>query len=62
MADSQMTGDASSRTSGSTSDRLRGWLYPFLRIAFLVLVAFLIWYTAAHWDRWTGAARFEIDR
>ena len=30
-----------------------------MRIAFLVFAAWLIWYTAGHWDRWTGAARFE---
>ena len=59
MADSQLTDNASSRTSVTTSDRLSRWLYPALRIAFLVFVAFLIWYTAGHWDRWTGAARFE---
>ena len=35
------------------------WLYPFLRIAFLAFAAWLVWYTAGHWDRWTGEARFE---
>ena len=35
------------------------WLYPFLRIALLALAAWLVWYTVGHWDRWTGAARFE---
>src|ERR1700729_3674319 len=59
MADSQLTDNASSQTSVSTSDRLSRWVYPILRIAFLAFVAWLIWYTAAHWDRWTGAARFE---
>ena len=59
MADSQLTDNAPSRRAVSTSDRLRRWVYPFLRIAFLVFVAWLIWYTAGHWDRWTGAARFE---
>jgi membrane fusion protein (multidrug efflux system) len=37
----------------------RRWLFPLLRILFLVLAAWLIWYTAGHWDRWTGAARLE---
>jgi hypothetical protein len=59
MADSQLTDNASSRRAVSTSDRLRRWVYPILRIAFLAFVAWLIWYTAGHWDRWTGAARFE---
>ncbi len=35
------------------------WLYPFLRIAFLAFAAWLVWYTAGHWDRWTGEARYE---
>jgi membrane fusion protein, multidrug efflux system len=68
MADSQLTDNASPKTAteangpGSATPapawRSR-WLYPILRIAFLVFVAWLIWYTAGHWDRWTGAARFE---
>jgi membrane fusion protein (multidrug efflux system) len=68
MADSQVTNNASpSPAAGAhepknatpTSDRLSRWVYPLLRIAFLIFAAWLIWYTAAHWDRWTGAARFE---
>jgi membrane fusion protein (multidrug efflux system) len=59
MADTKMTDDASPRTTVSASKRLGGWLYPILRIAFLIFAAWLIWYTAGHWDRWTGAARFE---
>ncbi|MGA8447598.1 MAG: biotin/lipoyl-binding protein, partial [Roseiarcus sp.] len=35
------------------------WLFPLLRILLLVFAAWLVWYTAGHWDRWTGAARFE---
>ena len=35
------------------------WLYPFLRIAFLAFAAWVVWYTAGHWDRWTGEAQFE---
>jgi membrane fusion protein (multidrug efflux system) len=68
MADSQLTDNAAPKTAPrapdpvsetSTSNWRSGWGYPLLRIAFLVFVAWLIWYTAAHWDRWTGAARFE---
>jgi membrane fusion protein (multidrug efflux system) len=59
MANSQSTGNASSEASVSTSNWRSRWFYPALRIAFLVFAAWLIWYTAAHWDRWTGAARFE---
>jgi membrane fusion protein (multidrug efflux system) len=38
--------------------RLR-WLPATLRVAFLVAAAWLVWYVAGHWDRWTGAARLE---
>jgi membrane fusion protein, multidrug efflux system len=55
-----VTDNASPRTAiVSAPDRLRRWLYPLLRIVFLIFAAWLIWYTAGHWDRWTGAARFE---
>jgi membrane fusion protein (multidrug efflux system) len=59
MADTQAKDNAAPRTTVSASNRLSGWLYPALRIAFLIFAAWLIWYTAGHWDRWTGAARFE---
>ena len=59
MTDTQPTNSASPRTDASRSGWLRRWLFPLLRIAFLVFAAWLIWYTAGHWDRWTGAARFE---
>src|SRR5271163_3810547 len=59
MTDTQPTDSASPRTAASRSGWLRGWLFPILRIAFLVFAAWLIWYTAGHWDRWTGIARFE---
>jgi membrane fusion protein, multidrug efflux system len=68
MADSQLTDNASPklatevpepRSAASTSDWRSRWLYPALRIAFLLFAAWLIWYIARHWDRWTGAARFE---
>jgi membrane fusion protein (multidrug efflux system) len=68
MADSQLTDKAAPRTAAETSeprtatpteDRRSRWLYPILRIAFLIFAAWLVWYTAGHWDRWTGAARFE---
>src|SRR5271156_3044853 len=56
MAESPLTDNSSPPTASS---RLRSWLFPVLRIAFLIFAAWLIWYTAGHWDRWTGAARFE---
>jgi membrane fusion protein, multidrug efflux system len=35
------------------------WLFPALRVAFLVAAAWLLWYVAGHWNHWTGAARLE---
>ena len=34
------------------------WLWS-TRVAFLVAAAWLLWYVAGHWNRWTGAARLE---
>ena len=59
MADTKTTDNASPRTTVSASKQLSGWIYPLLRIAFLFFAAWLICYAAGHWDRWTGAARFE---
>jgi membrane fusion protein, multidrug efflux system len=35
------------------------WLYPTLRVLFLIIAAWLVWYVAGHWNRWTGSARLE---
>ncbi len=57
MTETRPTSDAAAET---TAPGWRShWLYPVLRIAFLIFAAWLIWYTAGHWDRWTGAARLE---
>ncbi|HYZ63867.1 MAG TPA: HlyD family secretion protein [Acetobacteraceae bacterium] len=34
-------------------------VYPALRIALVGLAGFGAWYVAGHWNRWTGAARYE---
>ena len=36
-----------------------GWVFPIIRVVLVVGVATLAWFVAGHWDRWTGAARFE---
>ena len=59
MTETQPTNSASTPTAATASSWRSRWLYPLLRIAFLVFAAWLIWYIAGHWDRWTGAARFE---
>ena len=35
------------------------WFFPLLRVLLVVFAAFLAWYVAGHWNRWTGAARYE---
>jgi membrane fusion protein (multidrug efflux system) len=35
------------------------WFYTTLRVLAVAFAIFLAWYIAGHWDRWTGAARFE---
>jgi membrane fusion protein, multidrug efflux system len=35
------------------------WLFPLLRIIFVVTAGYLAWYVAGHWNRWTGTARYE---
>ena len=35
------------------------WLFPVLRVLLVVVAGFLAWYIAGHWNRWTGAARYE---
>jgi membrane fusion protein, multidrug efflux system len=36
-----------------------GWLFPLLRLMVIVGAGALAWYVAGHWNRWTGAARYE---
>ncbi len=35
------------------------WVFTTLRVLAVALAIYLVWYVAGHWDRWTGAARFE---
>jgi membrane fusion protein (multidrug efflux system) len=35
------------------------WLFPLLRVALVIAAGFVAWYVAGHWNRWTGAARYE---
>ena len=58
--------DASSDTPADVSPearaeprRWRAWIFPLLRVIFVVAAGYLAWYVAGHWDRWTGTARYE---
>jgi membrane fusion protein (multidrug efflux system) len=35
------------------------WFFPALRVFLVVGAGVLAWYVAGHWNRWTGAARYE---
>jgi membrane fusion protein (multidrug efflux system) len=35
------------------------WLFPLLRVVFVIAAVLLAWYVAANWNRWTGSARYE---
>jgi membrane fusion protein, multidrug efflux system len=39
--------------------RLPAWVLPALRVVVVAGIGFLAWYVAGHWNRWTGAARYE---
>jgi membrane fusion protein, multidrug efflux system len=39
--------------------RFPAWGAPALRVVAVAGIAFLAWYVAGHWNRWTGAARYE---
>jgi membrane fusion protein (multidrug efflux system) len=41
------------------ASRPRRWLAAFLRTFFLIGAGWLVWLVAGHWDRWTGAARYQ---
>ncbi len=36
-----------------------GWFFPVLRVSLVIAAGVLCWYVAGHWNRWTGAARYE---
>jgi len=35
------------------------WMIAASRVIFLFAAAWLVWYVAGHWNRWTGSARLE---
>ncbi len=51
--------DASAPSGRAPAERRWGWIFPVLRLTFLLGAAWLVWYIAGNWNRWTGAARLE---
>ena len=41
------------------TSRATAWALPVLRVFLVAGAAFLVWYVAGHWNRWTGTARYE---
>ncbi len=39
--------------------RTPAWAFPLLRVVMVIAAGVFAWYVAGHWDRWTGAARYE---
>jgi hypothetical protein len=37
----------------------RRWLFPTLRVVFMIRAILLIWEIAGNWNRWTGGARLQ---
>jgi hypothetical protein len=35
------------------------WLFPLLRVVFVLAAGVLVWIIASNWDRWTGARRYQ---
>jgi len=57
MSEPSHTAETTNRAAAILRSR---WLYPALRLSFLVVMAWLVWYVAGNWSRWTGSARFEV--
>jgi membrane fusion protein, multidrug efflux system len=43
----------------ATEPQPGGWLWPVLRVLFIVAATIFAWFIADNWDRWTGAARSQ---
>ena len=50
---------ATAAADTATPRRVPGWLFPAVRVLLVIAVAFLAWYVAGNWNRWTGLARYE---
>jgi membrane fusion protein (multidrug efflux system) len=55
-AGTQIEAPSTERTTTSTRSR---WLFPALRVLLVLAAGVGVWYVAGHWNRWTGAARYQ---
>lgn len=60
MTDSQAGAQQPDPNPASTPRRpTPAWVFTALRVFAVAIAIYIAWYVAGHWDRWTGAARFE---
>jgi membrane fusion protein (multidrug efflux system) len=55
-AGTQIEAPSAERTATPKRSRL---LFPALRVLLVLVAGFGVWYVAGHWNRWTGAARYQ---
>jgi membrane fusion protein (multidrug efflux system) len=55
-AGTQIEAPNAERTTTSMRSR---WVFPTLRVLLVLAAGVGIWYVAGHWNRWTGAARYQ---
>jgi len=59
MPDANEAGRSSPALPVASPPNRFGWLFPMLRVMLVIAAGGLAWYVAGHWNRWTGAARYE---
>jgi membrane fusion protein (multidrug efflux system) len=59
MTETSQTPQAAPQSGAAPSGGGLRWFFAALRVIFLLAAAWLVWYVAGHWNRWTGSARFE---
>jgi membrane fusion protein, multidrug efflux system len=59
MADANETTQSAPQPGLAARAARFGWVFPMLRVLGVVAAGFLAWYVAGHWNRWTGAVRYE---
>jgi membrane fusion protein, multidrug efflux system len=55
-AGTQLEAPTAERTTAPARTR---WLFPALRVLLVLAAGVGVWYVAGHWNRWTGAARYQ---
>ena len=59
MTDSTAGEKQPAESPASPRSAYPAWVFTTLRVLAVAFAIFLAWYVAGHWNRWTGAARYE---